>query len=100
MSKHSDPGLSKNKLVSYVHALSGRSYKESRAICKAARWNRDLAVVYSINAESVAEAISQATAALANTVSDALRVVSEAANSLSARFNDLATSLKDCTQLH
>lgn len=31
--------MSKNELVSYIHALTGKSFKESRAICKAAKWN-------------------------------------------------------------
>ena len=37
--------MSKNELVSYIHALTGKSFKESRAICKAAKWNAKTAFI-------------------------------------------------------
>lgn len=39
----------KNQLVSYVHALSGKSYKEARQICKAAKWNEEDAIAKALN---------------------------------------------------
>ena len=35
--------MSKRELVSYIHALTGLSYKESRILCKKAKYNYPLA---------------------------------------------------------
>ena len=40
--------MSKNELVSYIHALTGKSYKDARAICKAAKWNPNTAIIDAI----------------------------------------------------
>lgn len=40
--------MSKNELVSYIHALTGKSYKDARAICKAAKWNPNTAIINAI----------------------------------------------------
>ena len=41
--------MSKNELVSYIHALTGKSYKDARAICKAAKWNEERAFYIALN---------------------------------------------------
>lgn len=38
MSKKKDKSMSKRELVSYIHALTGLSFKESRILCKKARY--------------------------------------------------------------
>ena len=38
MSKKKDKSMSKRELVSYIHALTGLSFKESRKLCKTALW--------------------------------------------------------------
>lgn len=40
--------MSKNELVSYIHALTGKSYKDARAICKAVKWNPNTAIINAI----------------------------------------------------
>ena len=47
----------KNQLVSYIHALSGKSYKEARQICKAAKWNEETAVAMALNFDKCVDAI-------------------------------------------
>ena len=38
MSKKRKKTMSKRELVSYIHALTGLSYKESRILCKKAKY--------------------------------------------------------------
>lgn len=38
MSKKKNKTMSKRELVSYIHALTGLSYKESRILCKKAKY--------------------------------------------------------------
>ena len=47
----------KNQLISYIHALSGKSYKEARQICKAAKWNEEMAVAMALNFDQVVDAL-------------------------------------------
>ena len=47
----------KNQLVSYIHDLSGKSYKESRQICKAAKWNEETAVAMVLNFDQIVDAL-------------------------------------------
>ena len=36
--------MSRNKIVRFVHDFTGLSFKESRKICKAAKWNEEIIV--------------------------------------------------------
>lgn len=38
--------MSKRELVSYIHALTGLSYKESRILCKNAKYNKLYALYF------------------------------------------------------
>ena len=44
MSKKKNKTMSKRELVSYIHALTGLSYKESRILCKKAKYFYPLAL--------------------------------------------------------
>ena len=44
MSKKKDKSMSKRELVSYIHALTGLSFKESRILCKKAKYIYPLAL--------------------------------------------------------
>ena len=43
MSKKKNKSMSKRELVSYIHALTGLSFKESRILCKKAKYIEPLA---------------------------------------------------------
>lgn len=36
--------MSRNKIVRFVHDFTGLSFKESRQICKAAKWNEEIII--------------------------------------------------------
>ena len=36
--------MSRNKIVRFVHNFTGLSFKESRQICKAAKWNEEIII--------------------------------------------------------
>ena len=44
MSKKKDKSMSKRELVSYIHALTGLSFKKSRILCKKAKYIYPLAL--------------------------------------------------------
>lgn len=49
MSKKKDKSMSKRELVSYIHALTGLSFKESRILCKKARYIYPLAYYLAVD---------------------------------------------------
>lgn len=49
MSKKKDKSMSKRELVSYIHALTGLSFKESRIICKKAKYIEPLAYYLAVD---------------------------------------------------
>lgn len=51
--------MSKNMLTEYIHELSGKSYKEARQICKAAKWNEETAVAMALNFDKCVDAIAR-----------------------------------------
>ena len=36
--------MSRNKIVRFVHEFTGLSFKESRTLCKAAKWNEEIII--------------------------------------------------------
>lgn len=53
--------MSKRELVSYIHALTGISFKKSRRLCKKAKYNYTIALYYAyllfgtyVNQDSIA----------------------------------------------
>lgn len=49
MSKKENKSMSKRELVSYIHALTGLSYKESRILCKKAKYIYPLAYYLAVD---------------------------------------------------
>lgn len=85
--------MSKNELVSYIHALTGKSFKDARAICKAAKWNSKTAFMIATlgedNFDRVCESITNATKSIIDALVSALEpAVDSAINALK--------DLRDC----
>lgn len=93
--------MSKNELVSYIHALTGKSFKESRAICKAAKWNAKTAFMIATlgNADferlnKIANATKDAlVACLTPAVNYACETMREFAQALAQGFKDAGDNL-------
>ena len=49
MSKKKDKSMSKRELVSFIHALTGLSFKESRILCKKAKYIYPLAYYLAVD---------------------------------------------------
>lgn len=77
----------KNQLVSYIHALSRKSYKESRQICKAAKWNEESAVAMALHFDQAVDALAIASDALA-------RAFNEMGETIRKTMNDLGPALQ------
>lgn len=72
----------KNQLVSYIHALSGKSYKEARQICKAAKWNEELAVATALNYDQVVDALVRLGNSLAQSFNEMKETIYKTMNKL------------------
>lgn len=94
--------MSKNKLTEYIHDLTGAPYKEVREVCRAAYWEKDIAVAIAFNSplmtkkinDALAEAwcnVANATADIAEALRDKLNVslstLSESMRNLAERIN-------------
>lgn len=88
--------MSKNELVSYIHALTGKSFKESRAICKAAKWNAKTAFVIATlgkdNFERIYKTIYDTSNALVSCLTPAVNCACEIMREFA---QELARGLKD-----
>lgn len=73
--------MSKNELVSYIHALTGKPFKESRAICKAAKWNAKtafmLATIGNANFERLNKTVNETSNALVACLTPAVNYACE-----------------------
>ena len=94
--------MSKNKLTEYIHDLTGAPYKEVRAVCRAAYWEKDIAVAIALNSplmtkktnDALAEDwcnVASATADIAEALRDKLNV---SLSTLSDSMRDLAERIK------
>jgi len=94
--------MSKNKLTEYIHELTGAPYKEVRTVCRAAYWEKDIAVAIALNSplmskkinDALSEAwcnVANATANIAEALRDKLNVsltnLSESMRNLAERIN-------------
>lgn len=74
--------MSKNKLTEYIHELSGKSYKETRQICKAAKWNEGLAVAMALNYDQVVDALIRLGNSLAQSFNEMIETIYKTMNKL------------------
>lgn len=89
--------MSKNELCSYIHALTGKSYKDARAICKAAKWNPKTAFcIATLGNEGfvkICETITETRNAIVNSLTPAIetavRYVKDFADVLAQAFYNL-----------
>lgn len=92
--------MSKNKLTEYIHELSGKSYKETRQICKAAKWDEAIAVAMAMTLtfdqaiEFIASGFNSLTRAI-NEMGEAFR---KAMNNAGSAIQTLADSMRQSAE--
>lgn len=84
----------KNQLVSYIHALSGKSYKEARQICKVAKWKKSTAVAMALNYDELVGAITRVGNDLAQIINEMLETTQKILNNLGPTLQTTADSMK------
>ena len=82
----------KNQLVSYVHALSGKSYKEARQICKAAKWNEEAAIAKALNYDKCIDTFVSTSKALVRSFNEMGETVQKMMNNLGPALRTIADS--------
>lgn len=80
----------KNQLISYIHALSGKSYKEARQICKAAKWNEETAVFMALHLDQYVSAIASTSDTLARAFNEMGETFRDAMNNLGPALQTIA----------
>jgi len=94
--------MSKNKLTEYIHDLTGAPYKEVRAVCRAAYWEKDIAVAIALNSplmtKKINDALAEAWCKVASTIADMAEALRDKLNislsALSDSMRDLAERIK------
>lgn len=86
--------MSKNQLVSYIHALSGKSYKEARQICKTAKWNKVAAVAKAFHFDQSAEALARVANDLARAFNEMGETIRKAMISVGPALQTIADSMR------
>ena len=84
----------KNQLVSYVHALSGKSYKEARQICKAAKWEETTAVAMALNFDKCVDAIVRVSNDLTRAFNEMGETVRKAMISMGPALQTIVDSMR------
>lgn len=84
----------KNQLVSYIHALSGKSYKEARQICKVAKWEKSTAVIMALNYDELVGAITRVGNDLAQIINEMVETIQKMLNNLGPTLQTTADSMK------
>ena len=84
----------KNQLISYIHALSGKSYKEARQICKAAKWNEEMAVAMALNYDQVVDALAK----VCNNFAKSFNEMGEAIQKLMNNLGPIVQTARDALQ--
>lgn len=90
--------MSKNQLVSYIHALSGKSYKEARLICKAAKWNKTTAVFMALHCDQIAEALARVSNDLARAFNEMGETIRKAMISVGPALQTIADSMRQSAE--
>lgn len=84
----------KNQLVSYIHALSGKSYKEARQICKAAKWEETTAVAMALNFDQRVDAIARVSKDLTRAFNEMGETIRKAMISVGPALQTIADSMR------
>lgn len=84
----------KNQLVSYIHALSGKSYKEARQICKAAKWNEETAVAMALHFDKCVDAIARVSNDLTRAFNEMGEAIQNMMNNLGPAIQTMADSMR------
>ena len=84
----------KNQLVSYVHALSGKSYKEARQICKAAKWEETTAVAMALNFDKCVDAIARVSNDLTRAFNEMGETIRKAMISMGPALQTIVDSMR------
>lgn len=91
--------MSKNKLTEYIHELTGAPYKEVRAVCRAAYWEKDIAVAIALNSplmtKKINDALAEAWCNVANTTAD---IVEALRDKLNVSLSTLSESMRDLAE--
>ena len=91
--------MSKNELTEYIHALTGAPYKEVRAVCRAAYWEKDIAVAIALNSHLMTEKINDALAEAWCNVANAAADIAEALrDKLNVSLSNLSESMRDLAE--
>lgn len=88
----------KNQLVSYIHALSGKSYKEARQICKAAKWEETTAVAMALNFGQRIEAIARVSNDLSRAFYEMGETIRKAMISVGPALQTIADSMRQSAE--
>lgn len=91
--------MSKNKLTEYIHDLTGAPYKEVRAVCRAAYWEKDIAVAIALNSplmtKKINDTLAEAWCNVASTVADMAEALR---NKLNVSLSTLSDSMRDLAE--
>ena len=91
--------MSKNKLTEYIHELTGAPYKEVRAVCRAAYWEKDIAVVIALNSPLMTKKINDAFAEACCNVANATADIAEALrDKLNVSLSTLSESMRNLAE--
>ena len=84
----------KNQLVSYIHALSGKPYKEARQICKAAKWNEETAIAKVLNYDKCIDMFVSTSKALVRSFNEMGEAVQKMTNNLGPALQTIADPMR------
>lgn len=84
----------KNQLISYIHALSRKSYKEARPICKAAKWNEETAIAKVLNYDKCIDMFVSTSKALVRSFNEMGEAVQKMTNNLGPALQTIADSMR------
>lgn len=91
--------MSKNKLTEYIHDLTGAPYKEVRAVCRAAYWEKDIAVAIALNSPLMTKKINDTLAeAWCNVASAAADMAEALRDKLNVSLPTLSDSMRDLAE--
>lgn len=91
--------MSKNKLTEYIHDLTGAPYKEVRAVCRAAYWEKDIAVAIALNSPLMTKKKNDAlTEALCNVVNATADIAEALRDKLNVSLSALLESMRNLAE--